>query len=79
LGHYREHPDEGDRFVGAMTGRSASVAGPVTAAFDTAPYKRIVDVGGGHGHLLRALLAGAGYELEKVIGLPGGQNVLVAR
>lgn len=57
--YYRDHPGEGDRFAGAMTGLSADLAPPVTAALDVAPYKRIIDVGGGHGILLRALLAAA--------------------
>jgi hypothetical protein len=27
----------------------------------------------------RTLLSGAGYQLEKIISLPGGQNILLAR
>jgi SAM-dependent methyltransferase len=53
-----------------MTGLSASFAGPVTAAFDTAPYKRIVDVGGGHGNLLRALLGRAPHATGVLFDLP---------
>jgi SAM-dependent methyltransferase len=58
-GYLREHPDEASHFAGAMTGLSAARAPVVAAHFDTSPYQRIVDVGGGHGCLLRALLARA--------------------
>ena len=57
--YLREHPDEASHFAGAMTGLSAARAPLVAAHFDTSPYRRIVDVGGGHGFLLRALLARA--------------------
>jgi SAM-dependent methyltransferase len=57
--YLREHPDEASHFAGAMTGLSAARAPMVAAHLDTSPYRRIVDVGGGHGLLLRALLARA--------------------
>ena len=57
--YLREHPGGASRFAGAMTGLSAARAPVVAAHFDTSPYQRIVDVGGGHGFLLRALLARA--------------------
>jgi len=57
--HLREHPDEADRFIGTMKGLSAVNAPLVAAHFDASPYRRIVDVGGGHDFLLRALLARA--------------------
>jgi hypothetical protein len=57
--YLREHPDQASHFAGAMTGLSAARAPMVAAHFDTSPYRRIVDVGGGHGVLLRALLARA--------------------
>jgi hypothetical protein len=55
--YLREHPGQASRFAGAMTGLSASRAPVVAAHLDSSPYQRIVDVGGGHGFLLRALLA----------------------
>ena len=64
--YLREHPDQASHFAGAMTGLSAARAPVVAAHFDTSPYRRIVDVGGGHGLLLRALLARA----------PGASGVL---
>lgn len=71
--YYRDHPDEGDRFADAMSGLSAQLAPLVTAALDVAPYKRIIDVGGGHGTLLRALLVDAAdatgvlFDLSEVV------------
>jgi SAM-dependent methyltransferase len=57
--YYREHPGEGAAFAGAMSGVSAMIAGQAAAAVDVTGARRIVDVGGGHGTMLRALLAGA--------------------
>ncbi len=49
--YLREHPDEAAHFAGAMTGLAAVSAPLVAAHFDASPYRRIVDVGGGHGDL----------------------------
>jgi hypothetical protein len=57
--YLRDHADQASHFAGAMTGLSAARAPLVAAHLDTSPYRRIVDVGGGHGLLLRALLARA--------------------
>lgn len=57
--YLREHPEEAGRFVGTMQGLSAVSAPLVAARLDASPYRRIVDVGGGHDLLLRALLARA--------------------
>ncbi len=57
--YYRAHPDEGAAFAGAMSGVSAMIAGQVAAVAAVPDGQRIVDVGGGHGTLLRALLATA--------------------
>jgi SAM-dependent methyltransferase len=64
--YLRDHPDEASHFAGAMTGLSAARAPLVAAHFDASPYHRIVDVGGGHGFMLRGLLARA----------PGASGVL---
>ncbi|MCV7196231.1 methyltransferase [Mycobacterium angelicum] len=47
----------GEIFNSAMTGGSAVSIPPVIAAYDFSPYATIVDVGGGHGRLLAAILA----------------------
>ena len=69
-GYLREHPGQASHFAGAMTGLSAARAPVVAAHFDTSPYRRIVDVGGGHGFLLRALLARAPEASGVVFDLP---------
>lgn len=51
------HPEEGAVFDRAMTALSRRVAQAAIAAHDFSPYRRIVDVGGGHGALLAAILA----------------------
>jgi hypothetical protein len=49
-----------------MTGRSEDEAGHVVAAYDFGGLGRLVDVGGGHGILLGAILRSA-PELEAVL------------
>jgi SAM-dependent methyltransferase len=68
--YYREHPGEGATFTGAMSGVSAMIAGQVAAAAAVTEARRIVDVGGGHGTLLRALLATAPQARGVVLDLP---------
>ena len=51
------HPEEGAIFDAAMTALSRDVARAVVAAYDFAPFTCVVDVGGGHGALLGAILA----------------------
>ena len=52
-----EHPDEGDVFDAAMTALSDQVAAAVTAAYDFSRFATVVDVAGGQGALLAAVLA----------------------
>jgi O-methyltransferase domain/Dimerisation domain len=50
------HPEEAAIFNAAMTAFSTQVATAVVAAYDFSPFGTIVDVGGGQGALLRAIL-----------------------
>jgi hypothetical protein len=50
------HPEEAAIFNAAMTALSTQVATAVVAAYDFSPFGTIVDVGGGQGALLRAIL-----------------------
>ena len=68
--YYRAHPDEGAAFAGAMSGVSAMIAGQVAAVAQVTDGQRIVDVGGGHGTLLRALLATAPQAQGVLLDLP---------
>jgi hypothetical protein len=51
------HPDKGDAFQSSMVTRSRQEAAAVTAAYDFGAFRRLVDVGGGYGILLSAILA----------------------
>ncbi len=51
-----QRPDELAIFDRAMTALSAAVAGAVAGAYDFARFSTVVDVGGGHGGLLTAIL-----------------------
>ena len=68
--YYRERPGEGAAFAGAMSGVSAMISGQVAAVADVTGARHIVDVGGGHGTLLRALLATAPQAQGEVLDLP---------
>jgi hypothetical protein len=68
--YYRDHPDEGAAFAGAMSGVSATIAGQVAETAEVGGCRRIVDVGGGHGTLLRALLTSAPRAQGVVLDLP---------
>ncbi len=59
-------PDLGRLFDQAMTAVSELAVGPIVAGYDFSDYSTIVDVGGGHGRLLAAILGAT----------PGAQGVL---
>jgi C-methyltransferase len=66
-------PELAEIFNQAMTNNSEQAVAPVVAAYDFGTYPTIVDVGGGHGRLLAAILAatpgahGVLYELSQVV------------
>ncbi len=68
-----DEPEFGQIFNDAMTGLSGSAIGPVVDAYDFTRFGTIVDVAGGHGRLLAAILASAPdaqgvlYDLPEVI------------
>jgi hypothetical protein len=68
-----DEPEFGQIFNDAMTSSSGLSIGPVVDAYDFTPYSTIVDVAGGHGRLLAAILASAPnaqgvlYDLPDVI------------
>ena len=70
--YLNDDPHLAELFNDAMTSVSALAEGPVVAAFDFSAYPVVVDVGGGHGRLLAAILAAAPsvrgvlYELAEV-------------
>jgi hypothetical protein len=56
-GYFAAHPGEGAVFGQAMAEKSAAQIADILAAHDFGQYGRIADIGGGEGHLLRAILA----------------------
>jgi hypothetical protein len=68
-----DDPEFGQIFNDAMTGMSGLSIGPVVEAYDFTRFATIVDVAGGHGRLLGAILASAPdaqgvlYDLPEVI------------
>jgi len=50
------HPDEGSLFDRSMTARSRKDIAEVVRAYDCSGFALIADIGGGQGHLLRAVL-----------------------
>jgi DNA-binding transcriptional ArsR family regulator len=56
FGWFGSHPAEAQVFDDAMTSFSALVDGPVAAACDVSGVRSVVDIGGGSGALLAALL-----------------------
>ena len=53
---FAKHPEEGAIFNGAMTSGSAPTSEGVANAYDFSAFKRIAEIGGGHGALLAAIL-----------------------
>jgi hypothetical protein len=56
--YLERHPDDADVFNAAMVELSAASTATVAVGYDFGRFSTVVDVGGGHGYLLGALLAG---------------------
>lgn len=71
--YFAEHPDESGIFNAAMVGKAYGQIGAIVAAYDFSRIGVIGDIGGGRGHLLRAILAetpnarGVLFDLPQVI------------
>jgi C-methyltransferase len=71
--HLQRHPDEASIFDASMTAKAAADIGAVLGAYDFSRFTTIADIGGGRGHLLRAVLEAAPnakgvlFELPNVI------------
>ncbi|MBS1530800.1 MAG: methyltransferase [Bacteroidetes bacterium] len=57
--YYEKHPDDGLNFMKAMTGLTGAVIAEVVPAYDFSQFKTIVDIGGGNGAFLMAVLNAA--------------------
>jgi C-methyltransferase len=71
--YFAGQPEHAELFNQTMTSVSKLTTAPVVAGYDFSAYPTIVDVGGGHGPLLAAILAGAPasrgvlYDLPRVV------------
>ena len=55
--HLESNPDRARIFNEAMEGKSQAQIGPILSHYDFSSFRTIADIGGGKGHLLRAILA----------------------
>ncbi|MGO9353129.1 MAG: methyltransferase [Mycobacterium sp.] len=69
--YFAGEPELAELFNQTMTSVSELTDGPVVAGYDFSAYSTIVDVGGGHGPLLAAILAGAPASRGVLYDLPG--------
>jgi hypothetical protein len=56
--YWGQHPEERAIFDAAMRNLTAQVMGAVVSAYDFSQFRTVVDVGGGNGALLAAILGG---------------------
>src|SRR6266849_1151602 len=54
--YFKEHPQESEIFDAGMKSKAQSAISPVLAAYDFSTFGTIGDIGGGLGHLLKAIL-----------------------
>ncbi|KUM28489.1 ubiquinone/menaquinone biosynthesis protein [Mesorhizobium loti] len=66
------HPEQAALFQHAMVALSQGSNEAVAAAYDFGPFTRAVDVGGGHGQLLSAILARNPHLSGVLLDLPSG-------
>lgn len=84
-GYLTAHPDEQEVFGRAMTAKAAADTAAVLAAYDFSASRRIVDVGGGRGHLLHAVLSrhdgadGVLFDLPPVVSAGGAVHPRLSR
>jgi C-methyltransferase len=69
--HLRAHPEEARIFDEAMTARSRSDVATIIGSYDFEPFSTIADIGGGRGHLLRAVLDSVPTAKGVLFDLPG--------
>ena len=57
--HYATHPEDAAIFDAAMSSRASLMVPAIREAYDFGRFQTVVDIGGGRGHLLSALLQDA--------------------
>jgi hypothetical protein len=71
-----DHPDEAALFQRAMITLSQDSNEAIAEAYDFGAFSRVVDVGGGHGHLLSAILARHAHLSGVLFDLPSGIQMI---
>jgi hypothetical protein len=56
-GYLKQNPDASRIFGAAMTGKAQGQIAGILEAYDFSSFRVIADVGGGHGHLIQAIVA----------------------
>lgn len=69
--YLQNHPDEARIFDGAMTAKAHADIAAVLGAYDFRAFHTIADIGGGRGHLLRAVLEAVPTARGVLFDLPG--------
>ena len=69
-GHFADNPEHSRLFNDAMTGKTHGQAAGILAAYKFSDFNTIADLGGGNGHLLRAVLAATPNLQGVLFGLP---------
>ena len=54
--YFKDHPEISEIFDGAMRGKAESAIQPVLSVYDFSAFQTVGDIGGGLGHLLKAIL-----------------------
>lgn len=67
-----EHAEQAALFQRAMIALGLGDAEAIAMAYDFRPFTRVVDIGGGHGHLLRAILSRNPHLTGILFDLPSG-------
>ena len=68
--YFAEHPEEGEIFNQAMTAKAHGDIVGVPKVYDFSRFSTIGDIGGGRGHLLKAVLDGAPHASGVLFDLP---------
>lgn len=74
---FAAHPDEGRIFNAAMVGKAQGQVPAIVGSYDFSRFKAIADIGGGQGHLLRAVLEAAPRATGVLFDLPQVVSELV--
>lgn len=79
-GYFRDNPEHGRVFDAAMVSKATAQIAGILASHDFSRYRRVVDVGGGGGHMLRGIVgkhpevAGVLFDLPPVVDAARGSG-----